>query len=170
MNYNRLIIKKREQKVSKEEKNSLVKESIELIGPKFEELLFKHDGCRILQALLKYGNKEQKTFVVNNIKDHYLHIMSQKYSHYLASKAYLHAPLPEQKQFFRTLVTSEINKHIIHAYASEVIEYIYTLSSDQEKREMVFSFYGNYFLLLKEVENQDGNKQVSLKDFLEKKP
>lgn len=58
MNYNKLIIKKRDQKVSKEEKNAIIKESIELIGPKFEELLFKHDGCRILQALLKYGNKE----------------------------------------------------------------------------------------------------------------
>lgn len=54
-------------------------------------------------------------------------------------------------------MTSEINKHIIHAYASEVIEYIYTLSTEQEKREMVFSFYGNYFFLLKEVESSDKN-------------
>jgi hypothetical protein len=34
---------------------------------------------------------------------------------------------------------------------------------------MVFSFYGNYFLLLKEVESE-ANKQISLKEFLEKKP
>jgi len=47
---------------------------------------------------------------------------------------------------------NEINKLINHVYASEVIEYIYTLSSDQEKREMVFSFYGNYYFLLKELE------------------
>ena len=125
-----MILKKREQKVSKEEKSALVKESIDLIGPKFDELLFKHDGCRILQALLKYGNKEQKCKIIESLKEHYLHIMSQKYSHYLASKAYLRAPLPEQRQYFRTLVTSEINKHIIHAYSSEVIEYIYSLSTD----------------------------------------
>jgi hypothetical protein len=79
--------------------------------------------------------------------------MTNKYSHYLASKAYYFAPEAEQKLFFRQLVTKEINKYIIHAYASEVIEYIYNLSTDQEKREMVFSFYGNYFLLLKEVES-----------------
>jgi hypothetical protein len=40
---------------------------------------------------------------------------------------------------------------------------------------MVFSFYGNYFLLLKEVESQtpatkEAQKQLSLKDFLTKKP
>ena len=100
--------------------------------------------------------------------------MTNKYSHYLASKAYYFAPEPEQKLFFRQLVTKEINKYIIHAYASEVIEYIYDLSTDQEKREMVFSFYGNYFLLLKEVESStqkpSSNHQISLKEFLEKKP
>ncbi len=40
---------------------------------------------------------------------------------------------------------------------------------------MVFSFYGNYFLLLKEVESaqtvaKEAPKQVSLREFLEKKP
>ena len=101
--------------------------------------------------------------------------MTNKYSHYLASKAYYFAPEPEQKLYFRQLVTREINKYIIHSYASEVIEYIYNLSSDQERREMVFSFYGNYFLLLKEVEaaqttGKEASKQISLKEFLEKKP
>ena len=41
---------------------------------------------------------------------------------------------------------------------------------------MVFSFYGNYFLLLKEVETNNSSvesktsKNISLKEFLEKKP
>lgn len=36
---------------------------------------------------------------------------------------------------------------------------------------MVFSFYGNYFLLLKEVESTSGKgQQISLREFLEKKP
>jgi 16S rRNA C1402 (ribose-2'-O) methylase RsmI len=101
--------------------------------------------------------------------------MTTKYSHYLASKAYYYAPEPEQKLYFRQIITREINKYIIHSYASEVIEYIYNLSNDQERREMVFSFYGNYFLLLKEVEatqaiGKDASKNISLKEFLEKKP
>jgi hypothetical protein len=36
---------------------------------------------------------------------------------------------------------------------------------------MVFSFYGNYFYLLKEVEGEQGKKnQISLRQFIEKKP
>ena len=50
------------------------------------------------------------------------------------------------------------------------------MSSDVERREMVFSFYGNYFLLLKEVETNNSSvesktsKNISLKEVLEKKP
>jgi pumilio family protein 6 len=158
-------------KITNEEKHTIVDECLELIGTKYQELVFKHDGCRVLQSLLKYGNRIQRKKVVESIKPHYIHLMTNKYSHYLASKAYYYAPEPEQKLYFRQLVTREINKYIIHSFASEVIEYIYNLSSDQEKREMVFAFYGNYFLLLKEVEATKGKtEQVSLKDFLEKKP
>jgi len=49
--------------------------------------------------------------------------------------------------------------------ASEVVEYVYAQSSESERKEMVFSFYGSYFLLLKE--HKTG---FSLKDFLEEKP
>jgi len=39
-------MKKRE--VSNEEKHTLVTECIELIGDKYKELCYKHDGCRVL--------------------------------------------------------------------------------------------------------------------------
>ena len=55
INYNRLLIKKKE--LGNEEKHTLVAESIEMIGDKYTELCFKHDGCRVLQALIKYGNR-----------------------------------------------------------------------------------------------------------------
>jgi len=55
-----------------------------------------------------------------------------------------------------------------HAFAAEVVEYIYSQSSDQEKREMIFGVYGNFGLILKEL--QVKNKTISLKDFMEAKP
>ena len=55
INYNRLLIKKKE--LGNEEKHTLVAECIEMIGDKYTELCFKHDGCRVLQALIKYGNR-----------------------------------------------------------------------------------------------------------------
>lgn len=48
-------MKKRE--LANAEKHVLVAECIKLIGEKYTELCYKHDGCRVLQALLKYGNR-----------------------------------------------------------------------------------------------------------------
>ena len=99
--------------------------------------------------------------------------MQQKYSHYLASKLYHYAPLDSQKEAFRKLISSQMNKLVLHAFAAEVVEYIYTqCQSDKERREMVFSLYGNYTLLLDEVfpeGHKHGNKNA-LKVFMEKKP
>ena len=69
-------MKKHEEKLGKADKKALIDESIELIGDKFKELCFKHDGCRILQALLKYGHKEQRHLVIEKIKDQYMHLLT----------------------------------------------------------------------------------------------
>ena len=86
----------------------------------------------------------------------------------MASKAYQYAPTEEQKAMFRSLVNSQIVKLLQHSFAAEVVEYIYSQSSDQEKREMIFGVYGNFQLILKEL--QVKNKTISLKDFMEQKP
>jgi hypothetical protein len=46
INYNKLMMKKKE--VSNTEKHELVAESIKLIGDKYTELCYKHDGCRVI--------------------------------------------------------------------------------------------------------------------------
>lgn len=125
INYNKLLMKKKELKQTEENKYQIVKESIDIIGDKFKDLIYKHDGCRIMQALIKHGSREQKIHVIDNVKEHIVQLMSQKYSHHLAQKAYFFAPLPAQKQYFRTQINSQIGKLIMHQYASEVIEYIY---------------------------------------------
>ena len=67
-----------------------------------------------------------------------------------------------------------MQKLILHAYASEVVEYIYCQSEDSQRMEMVIGLYGNYFLLLKDFINEEikaGNKsKLTLKAFLELKP
>jgi hypothetical protein len=96
------MMKKKE--LGNAEKHVLVAECIKLIGEKYTELCYKHDGCRVLQALLKYGNRPQRELVVDKIKANFVELMSSKYSHYLASKAYYFAPEVAQKNFFRTEV------------------------------------------------------------------
>jgi hypothetical protein len=39
---------------------------MELIGEdKYGTLIFKHDGCRILQAMVKHGSMEQKKIIIS---------------------------------------------------------------------------------------------------------
>ena len=66
------------------------------------------------------------------------------------------------------MVNSNLTKLMQHVFASEVIEYIYCESSDQEKREMIFGLYGNFALVLKEILHE--KKNLSLKEFAELKP
>lgn len=172
INYNKLMMKKKE--ISNEEKHALVDESIKHIADKYVELLYKHDGCRLLQALLKYGNKPQRELVTDKIKEHFIHLMTSKYSHYLASKLYYFAPREDQKAFLRSEVAGSMQKLIMHAYAAEVVEYIYCQSDDNQRIEMVIGLYGNYFLLLKDFINEENKKpnsaKLRLKTFLELKP
>jgi len=85
-----------------------------VIGDNYGDLLLKHDGCRILQAVVKYGTKEQKLKVITDLKDKFSSIITQKYAHYLASKMYFYAPTAELKQYFRLEINKDINKLVSH--------------------------------------------------------
>jgi pumilio family protein 6 len=73
---------------------------MEMIGDKFQDLIYKHDGCRIVQAIIKHGSNSQKTEVLNQIKSSFVQLMQQKYSYHLAMKAYYYAPGQELKKYF----------------------------------------------------------------------
>jgi len=48
INYNKLLMKKKDLKITGEQKATICAESIELIGDSFTTLIYKHDGCRII--------------------------------------------------------------------------------------------------------------------------
>lgn len=73
-------------------KQDIVSDSLKLIDNKWEDLIFKHDGCRIVQQLIKHGSKKQKEAIIDKIKPHIAKLMSQKYSNHLAQKAYYYSP------------------------------------------------------------------------------
>jgi len=61
--------------MSGEEKHALVQECMDMIGDKYSELCYKHDGCRVLQALIKFGNRPQRSTLVDKLKDNYVVLM-----------------------------------------------------------------------------------------------
>lgn len=62
----------------------------------------------------------------------------------------------------------------MHQYGAEVLEYIYSLSGETDRRAMVAGLYGNYYLLIKEFfaggEDKKVTNELTLEDFLKKKP
>jgi hypothetical protein len=61
----------KKKEMPNEEKHKLVEECITTItaADKYNELVYKHDGCRVMQALIKFGNRPQRQFVVEKLKD-----------------------------------------------------------------------------------------------------
>ena len=126
---------------------------------KYTQLIFKHDGCRILQAMIKHGSMEQKTEIIGKIKGNFMELMQKKYSYHLAMKMYYYAPNKELKSYFHKKINGQINKLIMQQFASEVIEFIFsqlsqsqTTDSKQARKEMLASFYGQYFIIFKTLE------------------
>ena len=70
---------------------------MELIGNNWEELIYKHDGCRIVQQMIKHGSMMQKTKIIDLIKPYILTMMQSKYSFHLVQKAFYYSPKAEQK-------------------------------------------------------------------------
>lgn len=116
----------------KDLKHDLVEKSIKLIGDKWRELCYKHDGSRILQALLKYGHREHRLTIVNSLKEYFLELAASKYAHYLASKLYYYAPENEQKAFLRKQMALQMSKQVQHAFAAETLEFIYCRCTETE--------------------------------------
>lgn len=59
----------------------------------------------------------------------------------------------------------------MHQYASEVIEYVYSQTENEvHRKEMVYAFYGQYFLLLKQMDEEGDTTATSLIQFCAKKP
>jgi len=89
-NYGKLIMKKAD--IGMENKQDIVKESMEMINGKWEDLIYKHDGCRIVQQMIKHGSKDQKFRIIEAIKPYCLKMMESKYSNHLVQKAFYYSP------------------------------------------------------------------------------
>lgn len=140
INYNQLLMKKKQRKSEdaetaaefKKDKHDLVEKCLVLIGDKYMEIALKHDGSRILQALIKFGHREHRTKIVESLKDKYVELACGNYSHYLASKMYYYAPTNEQKTYLRTQLCGSVSKLVSHQYGAEVLEFVYSRCNETE--------------------------------------
>lgn len=162
--YNQLRVKKGDLKPNKEQKIELVDNCLEILGEDYRKFAFKHDGCRVLQSMLKHGSQEQKTKIIEKLLPIFAELMVYKYSHHLSYRMVQYCTDEQQKKKIMSLIKNKIGTYIMHMYASEVVETLYANGKSSEKKELLHAFYDNYFLILQE------NKDKSIRKVLEDKP
>ena len=162
--YNQLRVKQGELKPNKEQKIELVDNCLQIIGKEFRKFSFKHDGCRIIQCMLKHGSKEQKKDIIEALIDIFAEMMTYKYSYHLSYRMIEFCEDDAQKEKMIKIIMQKINSYIMHIYASEVVEQMYSLSTPINKKRLLHAFYGNLFLLLQE------NSAKSIKHLVKEKP
>lgn len=160
--YNKIIIKVKELRPTPEQKQTLIQECLGLINNRYDDMTKKKDGSRILQAIIKHGNEEVREKVVNELIPSFLGLVQDRYGHFLALKIVKYCPAKLRGKL-QHAIKDKLNTLILHQFASEVIEQIYLTCPSTDKRDIVISFYGSHFLLLKQ------NIQISLKDLIAEK-
>lgn len=94
-------------------KTELVAEGIALIKD-YSLLIFKHDGCRVLQQMIKHGSLEQKSKIIDSIKGNFVDLLMKKYSFKLAQKVYYYAPKKSQRMELLKILKQHIPSLIVH--------------------------------------------------------
>lgn len=162
--YNQLRVKIGDLKPNREQKNEIIEHCFEIIADNYKDIIFKHDGCRVLQCMLKHGTDSHRTKIILSLLEHFADLLPQKYSHHLAKKMVEYSPTEELKKKMLSKIINRIGRFIMHTFAAEVIEVLYSSFKQEQKKEMLSAFYGEFFLILQE------NKGTSIQDLVEQKP
>ncbi len=162
--YNQLRVKKGDLKPNREQKTELIDNCLKIIGKDQRKYAFKHDGCRIMQSMLKHGTVEQKKTIIGSMIDIFAELVMYKYSYHLAYRMVEYCDDDTQKEELLKIIMNKVNNYITHIYASEVVEQMYSLSTPTNKKRLLHAFYGNLFLILQE------NKKMTIKALVKEKP
>lgn len=65
---------------TKNERRKHVQELLSLMRGKVQELVFKHDASRIVQAVVRYGGPEQREEVMKEMKGRFVEAAQRRYS------------------------------------------------------------------------------------------
>jgi len=136
-------------------KKKLIDEFLRSHDGKLLSICHKHDGSRVIQASLKFGEKDQRSKIVSELKEHVATLANSKYARFLVLKMLKYTP----REYFaemRGLLLKSRDKLIGMKEGIQILERLYTEStSNKEKKEIICSFYGKEFFILKKSQTLD---------------
>ena len=153
--YNRLM------QNNKSDKSSLVKKVLSIIGGKFENYCYKHDGCRVLQGCLKYGTKEQKKNLIDELLPFLFKIILGKYSIYLSGKIFKYADNEQKNKILEEVIKPNFKELLKYSGGITFTKLIFSYSTSNYQDELVDLYIKDYFKiplekikLLKDIKNE----------------
>ena len=154
--YNKLMLK------DKKDKTEIIKKILSLIDGKFEEICFKHDGCRILQGSIKYGSKEQKKFIISKLIPKLYDIINGKYSIYLASKIFKYADNNQRKEILENVIIPNFKHLLKYSGGISFIKIVFSCSTSSYIEKLIDYYIKDYlkipFEKIKMLSNKTNTK------------
>ena len=130
---------------NKTDKSPLVKKVLSLIGGKFENYCYKHDGCRVLQGCLKYGTKEQKKNIIDNLLPFLFKIICGKYSIYLSGKIFKYADNDQKKKILQDIIKPNFKEFLKYSGGISFTKMMFTYSTTNYQDELIDLYTKDYF-------------------------
>jgi pumilio family protein 6 len=148
--YNRLMQKGKDPKnKNKKEvnKSDIVSKVMKIINGNYSESCFKHDGCRVLQGSIKYGDKKQRFEIIKNLIPHTYELIIKKYSIYLAVKMYKYAEPKQKEEILTQSVYPNFVKLMKGANGQAFLNFVFTNSGSNLQNGLVDYYMLKYLKL-----------------------
>ncbi|KAH9003348.1 ARM repeat-containing protein [Lactarius hatsudake] len=150
----------RQKAISKEKRASHIASLVEIVRGKIQDIVFKHDASRIVQTIVKRGDRRQRSEVASELQGRFKELAEDRYSKFLVLRLARHCPshrLPMIMEF-----RSHVPRLLLHREASQVIAEIYELHTNSAERAILLrNFYGREAALLPlTMSSEDSTKDV----------
>jgi hypothetical protein len=138
--YNKLMSKDKQQ----QNKGEIVKRVLKQINGNYNEICFKHDGCRILQGSIKYGTLEQKKEIINNLIPLLYDLINGKYSIYLSAKIFKYADNKQKSEIISKVVIPNYKKILKFSGGISFTRFIFKYGTSTYIEQLVDKYFTNY--------------------------
>eukprot|EP00127_Corallochytrium_limacisporum_P005607 Clim_evm6s209 gene=Clim_evmTU6s209 len=153
---------------TKKDVHEAVREMCEEMQGHVEEIVFKHDGSRIVQYCVKEATEEQRGLIIKELKGHMQDMASKtKYGKYCLMKIITACSKAQRLEAINELIP-HTRKLLASKEASEVMELAYHHGTAKEKHSMLRTLYGPHFSVL--MQGQSENAAPSLEQALKEQP
>ena len=160
----------RVKKINAADKRALVASIFKASKGKVAAVANNHKGSRVIQALLKYGTKEETESVYAEIAPEIASVAKSLYGHFLVKKLVDRTPKDKLPELLAH-VKGNVRALAKHPVGSQVLESLYFPAPPAQRLAMQAEFYGSEYALFGGA-GADGDKAAvkSLKEAMLRKP